>query len=151
MRTKLIVTFAALALSALAPAQARDDRNKFPIKAALGKGQAYKEKLESDIALYFGNQKAPAIAKRLGEWTSNKKTNAFNKSDQEACEVAFISAAAALQDRARREGGNAVVNIRSVYKNDNVVSETEYVCGSGAVMAGVALRGTVVSLAKGKK
>ena len=151
MRIKITVAIAALALSALAPAEARDDKNKFAIQAALGKGQAYKEKLESDIALYFGNQKTPAIAKRVGEFTSNKKTNAFNKSDQEACEIAFISAAAALQDRARREGGNAVVNIRSVYKNDNVVSETEYLCGSGAVMAGVALRGTVVTLAKPAK
>ena len=88
---------------------------------------------------------------RLGEWTSNKKTNAFNKSDQEACEVAFISAAVSLQQRARREGGSAVVNIRSVYKNDNVESEKDYLCGNGAVMAGVALRGTVVTFKPGTK
>jgi len=151
MRTKLSVTFAVLALGAIAPAEARDDKHMFPIKAALGKSQQYKEKLESDIALYFGKQKTPAVDKRIGEYTSNKKTNGFNKGDQEACDIAFISAAAALQDRARREGGNAVINIRSVYRNDNVASETEYLCGSGAVMSGVALRGTVVTLAKGNK
>ena len=151
MRNRLAIAVAILALGASAPTQARDDRNTFPIKAALGKSQAFKEKLESDIPLYFGKQKTPAVDKRLGEWTSNKKTNAFNKSDQEACEVAFISAAASLQQRARREGGSAVVNIRSVYKNDNIESEKEYLCGNGAVMAGVALRGTVVTFKPGKK
>ena len=151
MRTKLTVTFAVLALGAIAPAEARDDKHMFQIKDALGKGQQYKEKLESDVALYFGKQKTPAVEKQIGEYTSNKKTNGFNKSDQEACDIAFISAAAALQDRARREGGNAVINIRSVYRKEDVASETEYLCGSGATMSGVALRGTVVKLAKGKK
>ena len=150
MRTKLTVTFAVLALCALAPAEARDDKHMFPIKAALGKGQQYKEKLESDIALYFGKQKTPAVEKRIGEYTSNKKTNSFIKSDHEACDIAFISAAAALQDRARREGGNAVIDIRSVYRKEDVASETEYLCGAGATIAGVALRGTVVTLGKGK-
>jgi uncharacterized protein YbjQ (UPF0145 family) len=151
METKLTVAIAVLAAAALAPAEARDDKHMFQIKDALGKSQQYKEKLESDIALYFGKQKTPAVEKRIGEYTSNKKTNSFNKSDQEACDIAFISAAAALQDRARREGGNAVINIHSVYRNDNISSDTEYLCGSGAMVAGVALRGTVVTVAKGKK
>jgi hypothetical protein len=150
MRNRLALAVTVLALGASAPTQARDDKNMFPIKAALGKGQAFKEKLESDIPLYFGKQKTPVVEKRLGEWTSNKKTNAFNKSDQDACEVAFISAAVSLQQRARREGGSAVVNIRSVYKNDNIDSEKDYLCGNGAVMAGVALRGTVVTFKPGQ-
>src|SRR5206468_2341739 len=115
MRNSLTSAIAVLALLAFGGAEARDDRQKFPIKDALKKSDAYKEKIERDIPLYFGNQKTPAVERKVGEWTSNKKTNAFNKSDQEACDVAFISAAAALQDRARREGGHAVVNIRSVY------------------------------------
>ena len=151
MRTKLTVTIVVLALGAIAPAEARDDKHMFSIKSALGKREQYKEKLEGDIALYFGKQKTPAVEKQIGEWTSNKKTNGFNKSDQEACDIAFISAAAALQDRARREGGNAVINIRSVYKKEDVASETEYLCGSGATMSGVALRGTVVKLGKSSK
>ena len=62
--------------------------------------------------------------------------------------VLFISAAVSLQDRAKREGGNAVINIHSVYKNDKFESPTEYLCGAGSTMAGVALRGTVVTLPK---
>jgi len=91
-------------------------------------------------------QKTPAVDRKMGEFTSNKKTNAANKSDQEACDLAFISAVIALQQRARKEGGNAVVNIRSVYKQEDSDSPTEFICGAGKIMAGVALRGTVVKL-----
>lgn len=58
----------------------------------------------------------------------------------------FLSAMIALQDRARREGGNAVVNIRSYYKKNEVNSSSEFECGAGAVMAGVTLEGEVVTL-----
>lgn len=137
-----------LVLAVAFPATARDDRLKFPVQGALAKGQSYKEKLDPQIKLYFGKQSKVKVAKTIGEWTSNKKTNAFNKSDQEACDIAFISAAASLQDRAKREGGNAVINIHSVYKNDKFESTSEYMCGAGTTMAGVALRGTVVTLGK---
>src|SRR6267378_501739 len=137
-----------VALAVALPAAARDDRLKFPVDAALAKGQNYKEKIDPQVKLYFGKPSKLKVAKTIGEWTSNKKTNAFNKSDQEACDIAFISAAVSLQQRAKQEGGNAVVNIHSVYKNDKFESPTEYLCGAGATMAGVALRGTVVTLAK---
>ena len=137
-----------IALVIALPAAARDDRLKFPVQGALAKGQSYKEKLDPQIKLYFGKPSKLKVAKTIGEWTSNKKTNAFNKTDQEACDIAFISAAVSLQDRAKREGGNAVINIHSVYKNDKFESTSEYMCGAGTTMAGVALRGTVVTLGK---
>ena len=133
MHTRLTMAIALFALGVNAPAEARDDRLMFPVKAALEKGQSFKDKIDPDIRLYFGKQRTPPVEKRIGEWTSNKKTNAFGKNDQEACEIAFISAAISLQERARREGGSAVVNIRSVYKNADVTSETEYRCGAGEV------------------
>lgn len=146
---KGVVAFACVAaVTAATSSFARDDRLKFPVDAALTKGQSFKEKLDPSIKLYFGSQRTPPVAKKIGEWTSNKKTNAANKSDQEACEVAFISAVASLQERARKEGGNAVMNITSVYKNDPFASPKEYMCGAGTFMAGVALRGTVVKLGK---
>ena len=127
-------------------AAARDDQNMYPLVDALN-AEAAKEKLDPSIRLYFGNQKPPKIAKDFGEWKTSKKTNAFNKSDKEACEWVFLSAALELQERAKTEGGNAVVAIKSNYKNNERSSETEYMCGNGAVMAGVALKGKVVKLA----
>jgi hypothetical protein len=140
------LAFAALLALAATSVVARDDRLALPLEAALAKGQQYHDKVDSQIKLYFGSQPTPPVAKTIGQWTANKKTNAFGKSDQEACEVAFISAVISLQQRAKLEGGNAVINIVSVYKNARFESPTEYQCGAGALMAGVALRGTVVTL-----
>ena len=144
MKTILAAVVSMLALFSLSTAQARDDKLMFPVKAAMAKGETTKDRLDPSVPLYFGKQKTPAVEKTLGSWTSNKKTNATNKTDQEACEIAFVSAALSLQQRAKREGGDAVVNIRSVYKNENVENNTEYLCGAGTFTAGVALHGTVV-------
>jgi hypothetical protein len=126
-------------------AMARDDQKMHPLEDALNTPAA-KEKLDPEIKLYFGENKHPKVATELGEWKTNKKTNAFNKSDKDACEWTFLSAVLELQERARKEGGNAVINIKSNYKNKETSSETEYMCGSGALMSGVALKGTVVKL-----
>ncbi|HUQ26448.1 MAG TPA: excinuclease ABC subunit A [Burkholderiales bacterium] len=144
--TGMIVAIVAMGSISLATAKGRDDHIKLPIQGALEKGQSYKDTVGSDIKLFWGTQKTPAVDRKMGEFTSNKKTNAANKSDQEACDLAFISAVIALQQRARKEGGNAVVNIHSVYKNEDSDSPSEFICGAGKIMAGVALRGTVVKL-----
>lgn len=137
-----------LALAVAASAAARDDRLEFPVAGALAKGQNYKNKIDPQIKLYFGKQPKLKVAKSIGEWTSTRKTNALNKSDQEACDIAFISAALSLQDRAKREGGNAVVNIHSVYKSDHFESPSAYLCAVGSAVAAVGLRGTVVKLGR---
>jgi uncharacterized protein YbjQ (UPF0145 family) len=77
---------------------------------------------------------------------ANRKTNAFNKSDEEACKWVFLSAMIALQERAIREGANAVVGINSYYKKNEVSSNTQYECHAGNIVAGVALKGTVARL-----
>ena len=58
----------------------------------------------------------------------------------------MLSALISLQDRIKAEGGNAVVNIESFYDRQPMASNTEYECHAGAIMAGVALRGDVVTL-----
>ena len=114
--TGTIVAIVAMGCMTYASAKGRDDHIKLPIQGALEKGQSYKETVGTDIKLLLGHaEDACGRARKMGEFTSNKKTNAANKSDQEACDLAFISAVIGLQQRARKEGGNAVVNIHSVY------------------------------------
>ncbi len=141
----LVATVVSMAVSL--NAAARDDHKMFPLADALNAPAAL-EKLDKDVKLYFGDAKHPPVAKTIGEWSTNKKTNAFGKSDDEACKWVFLSAVMTLQERARKEGGNAVINIRSNYKKIETSSETEYMCGSGALMAGVAFKGAVVKLAE---
>ena len=126
--------------------EARDDRNMWSINDALNTEDA-KEKLDKGIRFYFGKQSHPKIDKNYGEFMSNKKTNAFNKSDERACQWNFLSAMLSFQDRALRMGGNAVVNIRSYYKRNEISSETDFECGSGTFVSGVTFLGDVVKLA----
>jgi len=145
MNIKAMLVVGALISAVAQSAAAREDLLKMPIKDALESAEA-KAKLNPDIKLYFGDQKSPANFGSLGEYTSNKKTNFANKSDKEGCEWVFLSAVLALQERAAKEGGNAVVEIVSYYKKQPFSSATEYQCAAGKILGGVALRGKVVKL-----
>ena len=101
-----------------------------------------------DISDDKRRQKVAKILKDFGEFSTNKKTNALNKTEKQACEWVFLSALLQLQIRAKRMGANAVINIKSNYRNNVVVSNTEYQCGAGNIFAGVALKGRIVKLAK---
>jgi len=107
------------------------------------------EQLNTGVEFYFGAQKHAKVIKSFGEDFTNKKTNAFNKNDKTACEWVFLSAMLQLQEKARQLGANAVVNIHSYYKKISFVSETEYECHAGGIIAGVALKGTFVKLGSG--
>lgn len=125
----------------------RDTKYLLPIETALATKDA-QEKLEGSIKFFFGNQPTPTIITKLGTDVSNRKTNAFGKSDEKACNWAFLSAMIALEKRAQQLGANAVVNIVSYYKKDVMSSATEFECHAGALIAGVALKGEFVKLAE---
>ena len=145
MQKLTIALMAAVVTLTSVPALARDDRLRFSIKDALAT-EAAKKVLNGEVRFYFGNQEHGPVEKNFGEFSSNKKTNAFTKSDRQACERAFLSALISFQQRAQREGGNAVINLRSNYRNVEFTSDTEFECGAGAIIAGVTLKGTVVKL-----
>ncbi len=122
----------------------REDVQSFSIENAMNTEDA-KSKLEG-VKFAFGTTSIGKVSQRYGEFQTNKKTNAFGKSDERACNWAFLSAMISLHDRAITEGGNAVINIRSNYKNNKTSSETTFQCGAGNVVAGVALIGVVVKI-----
>ncbi|RYY73827.1 MAG: excinuclease ABC subunit A [Gammaproteobacteria bacterium] len=141
-----ISTLGAVALSLCAlEASARNDIEDYSIADALASEQA-KNILGDNIKFYFGNQSHGEVVKVFSEYSSNRKTNGANKSDKEACEWVFLSTLKALRDKAESVGANAVVNIRSNYKNNLSTSDTTFKCGSGMLMSGVALVGDVVTL-----
>lgn len=121
------------------------------VKASIEEALAWGERenvLNDSISLYFGDQAHPAVERTVGTYTANRKTNGVGKSDEKACQWAFLSAMAVLQQRAVREGANAVVNIRSYYYKNDFSSTTEFECGAGNIMAGVTMIGDVVRLAE---
>ncbi|WP_199609006.1 excinuclease ABC subunit A [Flocculibacter collagenilyticus] len=145
MKNKSAILLALLGSMVTSQAIARDSINTYPVESLLASSKA-KEALLSDVSLYFGTQTYPKPIEQYGEVMTNKKTNAFMKSDREACEWVMLSALKALQERAKREGMNAVTNIQSFYKKREFVSESEYECGAGNIMAGVTLKGTLIKV-----
>jgi uncharacterized protein YbjQ (UPF0145 family) len=101
------------------------------------------------VKFYFGDQPPPQVLTNLGSDVSNRKTNAFGKSDEKACNWAFLSAMVALEKRAQQLDANAVINIVSYYNKKVMSSATEFECHAGAIIAGVALKGEFVKIADG--
>ena len=144
MKKITILTLSALVLCS-SYSFARDDVEAYSI-ANIMNSEVAKSKLGTDVSFYFGDQSYGNVLKNFGGFKTNKKTNAFAKSDKDACNWVFLSAMIALKERAIKEGGNAVVDIKSNYKNNLTSSPETFQCGTGAVMAGVALTGQVVTL-----
>ena len=142
-RIAIFVISVALTLAA-GEAVARNTIHQLSIADFMAKPENA-SKLEG-VAFYFGDQPHPKILKEFGEYRTNKKTNAFNKKDEAACDWVMLSAMLSLHQRALSLGANAVINIKSNYKDNEVSSTTEYTCGAGAIMAGVALIGTFVTI-----
>jgi hypothetical protein len=128
-------------------AAARDTRYELKIDD-VKKDPRYAETVPTDVAFYFGEQAPAGKAVDLGEFVTNRKTNSVGRPDEEACRWAMMAALKVLRERAIAEGGNAVINIVSYYKKNTFASDTLYECHAGAIVAGVALKGTVVKLSK---
>lgn len=147
MKTFSLALTLTLALAAALPAQARDTKHLLPLDSA----SSMKDKegvLDGSVKFYFAGQPHPAVLEKISTEVTNMKTNAFGKSDEDACKWAFLSGLVQLHQKAKELGGNGVVNIVSYYKKKEMASATEFECHAGATMAGVALKGDIVKLGK---
>jgi uncharacterized protein YbjQ (UPF0145 family) len=147
MKTITYLLLVSCLILGVSTGDARNTVHRLSIAEALAEGEQ-EGVLSGSISLYFSEQEHPAVDESLGTFTANRKTNAFGKSDEEACRWAFLSAMKSLEDRAIREGGDAVINIYSYYYKNKVESATEFECGAGGLMAGVTMIGEVVKLAE---
>ena len=142
---KKLIAVSLLALVAVAPAMARNTAVTVTLQSVLEMPEA-QGKLDGTIKFYLAGSPTPKVLKKLGEDTSNAKTNAFNKSAEEACRWNALSALIKLQDKAKREGANAVVEITSYSEKVLFTSPTDIQCSDGAFLAGIALKGTYATV-----
>lgn len=138
---------AALVPIATTGAAARNTRYELKIEDVRNDPR-YAGTVPADVPFYFGKQAPATAGKEIGEFVTNRKSNSFGRSDEEACRWAMMAALKVLRERALAEGGNAVINIVSYYDKNTFSSDTLYECHAGAFVAGVALKGTVVKLPK---
>ena len=118
----------------------------FSIKRALLSDEA-KGKLDPNIKLYFSGQGHEAVSEAIGEWKSQKSSNTETYGLEGACQRNFLTALDALQRRANKMGGNAVIDIVSYHQGSRTSSSTSYSCDAGP-RTSVFLVGKVVRIGK---
>jgi len=140
---KRAIIAGALVLLAAAPqAYAADRRVEIPFADVLNSPEAKEAGIDGSVRFYLAGQSTPGVAQRLGEDISNKKSNAFAKSDHTSCQRAMLSVLKAFQESAKRKGANAVIDFVSFYKRNEERSATNFVCYAGGIMAAVTMKGT---------
>ena len=136
-----VILIVAAACALAGQAQARDTRLLLSVDDAIKQGRS-EGIIGDDITFRFGKCNRGGNGKTIGTDVANRKTNALNKSDVEACNWVFLSSLKALQEGARGVNATAVVEIVSYYKKREFSSPTEFECHVGTLMAGVALKGS---------
>jgi hypothetical protein len=146
--TRFTLLFCVAAFVALAGSEALARNTFLDLDVAEARSEGYGRENLLDVPVFMLAVPHPAIEKDLGVLKTNRSTNAFNKSDRAACQIAFLSALIVLQRHAQLEGGDAVVDIRSVTRGNALESATQFRCVAGNVVAAVALEGRIVKLKK---
>jgi uncharacterized protein YbjQ (UPF0145 family) len=141
------MVLAALLVATAFSATAADTMVKLPIADALAANDA-QQRLGDSVQFYFGDQPTPTVLTRITSDKTSQRTNGFGKSAEKACNWVFLSAMLQLQKRAQSVGANAVINIVSNFNDKEMSSRTEFECANGALMAGVALKGDFVKIAR---
>lgn len=148
MLNRNLTTAAAALLACTLPpaAEARDEQRLFDLATVLSSPEG-RDRFDDTVQFFWAGQDAPATAQAFSVQTSQRKTFAPTRTAREACDQSFIEALAALRDAAKKAGGNAVVSIKSLYKNREFRSPVEYECRMTYFAASVTLEGKLVRLA----
>ena len=136
-----LVGAAALMLSVTA-VQAADEVVRLPFAAVVEAARA-SGKIDKSVSFHLAGTGGGGTALRPGV-VSIKRTNAFNKSDEEACSWAAQSAVIHLFEAAKKAGASRVSNIISFHKKNEFKSTTQFECHAGALMAAVTLKADLV-------
>ena len=145
------IRFAAASVVALccvpfapSPALATDDTVSVTIADVMASADA-KEKLDGTVKFYFGDATHPTVVQSFKEYAVKEKAG-FLQSNASGCNEAAVNVLRSFQAGAKALGGNAVINIRSFYKKNEIKIDTAIPCYPGGMRVGVTLKGEVVKL-----
>jgi hypothetical protein len=136
-----------LASAIATPASARDDQRLYDVEFVLQSPHG-RDRFDDTVRFHWSGQPMPAGVQTLSIHTSERKTFLPTRTEKEACDQSFIEALAALRDAARKAGADAVVDIKSLHKNREFRSATQYECRLGYFAAGVTLEGKLAKSAQ---
>lgn len=142
------VLFAAMfaITAASGPASARDEVVRVTLEDVLALPDA-QGKIDGSVRFFLAGQTMPAVVKKFGSDVANKKTNGVGKDDQFGCKYVVLSALIAFQQKAKQQGANAVVDIVSYYKKNEVRNAHTIECHAGNILIGAALKGSYARIA----
>ncbi|MDR0440926.1 MAG: excinuclease [Candidatus Accumulibacter sp.] len=141
MKKSLLALSASVVLAVPVTVVARDTTHYLDfqsvVQAAIADGQ-----IDGTVKFYLKGQRVPGkVAKTFAEAVSNKKTNAFGKTDEVACDWALRSVLVSFQENAKKNGANAVVDLVSYYRKSEHADPAKFECHAGTAVAGVAMKG----------
>lgn len=141
---KKLIAVSLLAVAAASPALAKNEAVTISLQSVLDMPEA-KGKLDG-VRFVLAGAKSPKVLKKLGGDTANARTNAFNKTPEEACRWNALSALTKFAEHARRDNANAVIDLVSVRDHVEFKNPTDLECSDGTFAAGITLRGTYANV-----
>jgi hypothetical protein len=146
MRALCVTVFATLMFLLLfsVPASARDTDVMLNAKET-AEGEMGEAVLFS-IPFYMKGEKHPGVAKKLIEVSTTQSTRGAFRSDENSCDVAFLSCMKELQRKAQEAGGDAIIDIVSITRGTQTESPTDFRCVAGSIVVHVGLKAQVVKL-----
>ncbi len=115
-----------------------------PLAEVVG-GHNYAARVGDSVTFVFG---ATRDGETLGTISSAQRKRNTDNTDEAACQFTLLAALADLRDQAVRQGGDAVVDIVSDYRERPFSSAGEYECHVGSNGVFVTLKGTLMRLRK---
>lgn len=146
-RTSITASFILFSLLSTSLASARNTFYDISVEEAVKTKTGQKKLL--DVPFYMLGQEHPSVDKDFSIFKSNKRS-AKGFGNIKKCQVAFISAIISLQNKAKRMGGDGLIDVMSVTRRNNLESPDKFRCLAGANMVNVELVGRVVTFSKEK-
>jgi uncharacterized protein YbjQ (UPF0145 family) len=100
----------------------------------------------SDVALYFGSQKHPAVQRQLGDVSYSVRIARATDDADTACSKALSEALGKLRANAKEHGADAVIDVTTRFHSTESDSDTQYTCGVSPSAAAIAVNGKRVLL-----
>ncbi len=142
---KIIISCTLMIFMCGSSATAKDEMEKYSIQEAFQYNKVSTQ-FDGSVSFFWGNQSYPPVVTKFRSYKTSKRTSLLSKERDYACSLAMAEALKTLEERALKEGGNAIINIVSNVNNIEESSDVDFTCMVGRVVVNVALKGMVVTI-----
>ena len=141
-----LVVLGASPVAAEGPAASEGNVLEISLADAMAKPEM-QQQLRGFVKLFFGNSPHPEVAHVFNRYATKKGVRSSGNAIQESCEKALLAALLQFQTRAVRLGADAVIDIHSYYRHQEVSNDTSVQCHDNIRKVYVVLIGNFVKLA----